>query len=88
MTSLTVRAASEGEFDDEVVAHDLFVTLCASLDGPADVSLDTPDHNQAAVRLAERFGLAPVFETARMYRGPAPNLPLSSVFGVTTFELG
>jgi len=74
--------------DDEAVAHDLFVALCASLDGPADVSLDTPDGNQAAVRLAERFGLAPVFETARMYRGPAPASPTSSVFGVTTFELG
>jgi ribosomal protein S18 acetylase RimI-like enzyme len=74
--------------DDETVAYDLFVALCASLDGPAEVSLDTPDGNQSAVRLAERFGLAPVFETARMYRGPAPASPTSSVFGVTTFELG
>jgi hypothetical protein len=74
--------------DDEAVAHDLFVALCASLDGPAEVSLDMPDANRDAVRLAESFGLAPVFETARMYRGPAPALALASVFGVTTFELG
>ena len=30
----------------------------------------------------------PVFETARMYRGGQPQLPLDRVFGVTSFELG
>jgi len=34
------------------------------------------------------MGLAPVFETARMYRGKAPVVPLKNVFGVTTLELG
>jgi hypothetical protein len=29
-----------------------------------------------------------MFETARMYTGPAPNLPLDRLWGVTTFELG
>ena len=29
-----------------------------------------------------------VFETARMYTGDPPNLPLDRIFGVTTFELG
>jgi hypothetical protein len=29
-----------------------------------------------------------VFETARMYTGEAPRLPLDGIFGVTTFELG
>ena len=34
-------------------------------------------------------GLAPVFETARMYTGAIPPLlRLERVFGVTTFELG
>lgn len=74
--------------DGEAVAHDLFVALCASLGGPAEVSLDTPDANPAAIHLAESFSLTPVFETARMYRGPAPALAHGSVFGVTTFELG
>jgi hypothetical protein len=32
--------------------------------------------------------LAPSFETARMYRGPAPDLPLAQIFGIGTFELG
>lgn len=74
--------------DDEAIAEDLFAALCGSLDGPAEVSLDTPDANPAALRLAGRHGLVPVFETARMYRGPAPALPIGSVFGITTFELG
>jgi hypothetical protein len=42
----------------------------------------------SAVRLAERCQLQPAFETARMYRGPAPQLPLDRTFGITTFELG
>lgn len=28
------------------------------------------------------------FETARMYAGAAPRLPLEPVFGIITFELG
>ena len=34
------------------------------------------------------LGLAPVFETARMYTGAIPPLRLERVFGITTFELG
>ncbi len=44
--------------------------------------------NREAVALAESIGLEPVFETARMYRGAAPAIPLKNVFGVTTLELG
>jgi len=29
-----------------------------------------------------------VFETARMYTGPLPEIDLEGMFGVTTFELG
>ncbi len=34
------------------------------------------------------LGLSPVFETARMYTGPAPAIALDRIFGVTSFELG
>ena len=50
--------------------------------------LDTPGTNQAAVDLAVSLGLTPMFETARMYRGPAPRIDTAKVFGITTFELG
>jgi len=69
------------------IASDLFTALSGTLPGE-EVALDTPQDNAAALHLAERFGLQPVFETARMYRGPAPDLPLARTFGITTFELG
>jgi hypothetical protein len=44
--------------------------------------------NPAAVALAERHRMTIVFETARMYIGRAPDVPMHRLFGVTTFELG
>ena len=38
--------------------------------------------------LVAGFGLVPVFETARMYRGQAPALPLQAIYSITTLELG
>lgn len=67
-------------------ARVLFTALAAAGGGP--VFLDVPEPNAAARALAEQAGLAPVFETARMYKGPAPALPLSRIFGITSFELG
>ncbi len=73
--------------DDEATAGALFQALAATAPGE-EITLDTPEDNPAAIALAERFGLAPVFETARMYRGARPVLPLERTFGITTFELG
>jgi hypothetical protein len=56
--------------------------------GGGEIFLDAPGINREAVALAQDFGLAPVFETARMYTGAIPPLRLERVFGVTTFELG
>ncbi len=50
--------------------------------------IDVPEPNTAACALAEEAGLTPVFETARMYRGDAPALPLDRIYGITSFELG
>lgn len=47
-----------------------------------------PAPQAEAVALAHRHGLQPAFETARMYAGPAPALPMQRLFGITTFELG
>jgi GNAT superfamily N-acetyltransferase len=73
--------------DDAMIAERLFAALTSRLRG-SPVFLDLPEPNEAARRLAEAHGLAPVFETARMYRGSAPALPLDRIFGITTFELG
>jgi hypothetical protein len=52
------------------------------------VFLDVPEPNSAAINMAQEAGMAPVFETARMYAGPAPDLPLAQIYGITSFELG
>ena len=88
-----VRACRDGAkicplFADDPGRADLLFRLLAASAPGAVIALDTPEPNAEAVALAGRYGLAPVFETARMYRGPAPELPLSRLFGVTTFELG
>ena len=53
-----------------------------------ELFLDVPGPNAEAMAMAGHLGLDLRFETARMYRGPAPALPLHRVFGITTFELG
>jgi len=88
-----IRACREGfklgplYADDETAADTLFRQLAAYAQG-GRIYLDVPEPNDAALRLARRYGLAPVFETARMYTGAAPELPLGRLFGVTSFELG
>lgn len=73
--------------DDRAAAEAVLAALLAEAGGDK-VFLDVPAVNRDAVALAEALGLAPVFETARMYTGPIPPLRLDRVFGVTTFELG
>jgi ribosomal protein S18 acetylase RimI-like enzyme len=74
--------------DDAEVASRLLEALVAHADPGATVFLDVPEPNAAGVALAQRMGLEPVFETARMYRGGDPCLPLARIFGITSFELG
>ena len=50
--------------------------------------LDVPGTHAAARELATSLKLQPMFETARMYRGPAPALATEKIFGITSFELG
>jgi hypothetical protein len=73
--------------ESEAIADALFRGLAADI-GQGPVYIDPPEPNPAGRALAERYGLRPVFETARMYRGPAPALPLDRTYGITTFELG
>ena len=73
--------------DDEETADRLFAGLVARAPG-APVFLDTPEANPAAVALAARYPMTPIFETARMYRNGTPQIGLERCFGVTTFEVG
>lgn len=73
--------------EDETAAEQVFLEL-AHVAAGADIFLDLPEPNRSAVRLAERHGLSPVFETARMYTGPIRPVALERTYGVTSFELG
>ncbi len=69
-------------------ADALFGVLRAQITPADPLFLDVPAVNPEAVDLAKRHGMSIVFETARMYAGKAPELPLDRLFGVTSFELG
>lgn len=73
--------------DDRAAAETVLAGLLAAA-GDDEVFLDVPSVNRDAVALAEELGLAPVFETARMYTGAIAPLRLDRLFGVTSFELG
>jgi GNAT superfamily N-acetyltransferase len=73
--------------DDRATAETVLSALLARVGG-GEIFLDVPSVNREAVALAQDLGLAPVFETARMYTGAIAPLRLELVFGVTSFELG
>jgi hypothetical protein len=73
--------------DTAADAETLATALLARVE-PGPVFLDVPEPHAEAIALARSLGLAPVFETARMYTGPAPALRTDRIFGITSFELG
>jgi hypothetical protein len=74
--------------DTPQAADTLFASLRAAAPAADPVFLDTPATNANAMSLAQRHGMRPVFETARMYTGPVPPIPVDRLYGVTSFELG
>lgn len=74
--------------DSPELAESLFTSLKAGVEPGKPIYLDVPEMNRDAVALAENHKMKLVFETARMYTGVFPDLPLNRLFGVTSFELG
>ncbi|PPK73303.1 acetyltransferase (GNAT) family protein [Methylobacter tundripaludum] len=74
--------------DSPEYAEQLFLALKSHAPENAQVFLDIPAINAAAVDLVKRHQMVVSFETARMYTGQSPDLPINRLFGVTTFELG
>lgn len=74
--------------DREDVAEGLFAALASQATPEEPVFLDIPEPNAAARALTQRHGMDMVFETARMYTGEPPVLPLDRLYGITSFELG
>ena len=74
--------------DNPELAERLLLAFKAHTPAGAPIFLDTPAVNSAAVDLVTRHNMIVAFETARMYKGKSPDLPVKRLFGVTTFELG
>jgi ribosomal protein S18 acetylase RimI-like enzyme len=74
--------------DNEQIAVEIFKALNNFLNIDTTFYLDTPELNEAAVKLAKDNDMKYVFETARMYTKDQPKIELEKIFGVTTFELG
>jgi GNAT superfamily N-acetyltransferase len=74
--------------DNPGLAESLFLALKSKISLSEPIFQDVPEINQAAVELAEKYKMKVSFETARMYRGDFPDLPLKRIFGVASFEVG
>jgi len=74
--------------DDADGAQRLLQALVARIPDGAQVQIDLAVPHQAACQWVTGLGLQAVFETARMYTGPAPAIDMARQFAVTTFELG
>ena len=74
--------------DTPDIAEALFSSLRSAIPKQEPVFLDVPAVNPDAMALVARHGMRPVFETARMYKGNAPDLSVDRTYGVTSFELG
>lgn len=70
------------------IAGALYDALSRQVSAGSAVFLDIPLPNKDALELVQERRLQCVFETARMYRGPAPACELGRVYGITSFELG
>jgi GNAT superfamily N-acetyltransferase len=68
-------------------AMQLLKACAAEADGET-LHIDVPESQTAFSAALEALGFSRGFVTARMYRGAAPETPMSRVFGVTTLELG
>lgn len=74
--------------DSPELAEALFLAITSKVKTAEPVFLDVPEVNQSAMALAERYNMKISFETARMYTGEIPDLPLNRLYGVTSFEIG
>jgi hypothetical protein len=73
--------------DGKLIAEKLFKKLNNfAINSP--VFFDISEVNKKAVKLAEKYKMKPMFETARMYTKKQPKINLNKIFGVTTFEVG
>jgi hypothetical protein len=87
-----VRACAEGSkigplfAETEEVAIQLLSALSESADRP--LQIDVSEGQTHFRRILADAGMVAGFTTARMYRGAAPRMDMTKVFGISSLELG
>jgi len=74
--------------DNKSIARNILDSLVSQVTKGTEVFFDTPENNKEAIKIAQEYSMEKVFETGRIYTKEEPDIPISKVFGVTTFELG
>ena len=73
---------------DAETAEELLTALVYHMNSGARFSIDLPESNKDAVKLAEKMKLKKVKETIRMYNKVEPEILIQNVFSYTNNELG
>ena len=74
--------------EDGEVALAILGRLTGDVESGQQFYLDVPEPNRAALDMVNGLDMSSVFETARMYSIEDPGLPVTRIFGITSFELG
>ena len=72
---------------DVVIADRVLGDLMSRING-AQVQLDLPETNRAALALAGKHGLEEVFGCVRLYHGSPPKIYIEDIYAVTSLEFG
>ncbi|RCW21105.1 acetyltransferase (GNAT) family protein [Ciceribacter lividus] len=75
-------------FADGLEDAKALVAACAAAAGGGTLHIDVPVVQEAFAEHLWALGFEEGFATKRMYRGPAPDLVMNGIFGITTLELG
>ena len=75
-------------FADNLSIAEKLYKACLNSSPGMPFYIDIPLINSDAVTLIKKYKTKYVFECARMYYGNPPQVDISKVFGITTFELG
>jgi GNAT superfamily N-acetyltransferase len=69
-------------------AEALLVGLSQQVNPDEKLYIDIPEIHTKAVDWIQSHQFKMVFETARMYTGEFPEIPIHQIFGITSFEIG
>ena len=69
-------------------ANELFKIFKSHAQTNEHIYLDIPEINTEAISLVKSHNMKEIFQTARMYTGVFPKLPIEKIFGITSFEIG